>query len=148
MGEPLKILDLARDLIRLSRLEEGRDIDIVYTGLRVGEKLSEELFFESEKVERSNHEKIFVCRNGNGRNSELSLPEQGVGALLELKRDQGPDSTLGIDVEQLISAAQQGTLRRAQYLLRKIVPEYQVSEAISEQPISIVGTKANLALGR
>ncbi|MCZ6775279.1 MAG: nucleoside-diphosphate sugar epimerase/dehydratase [Ignavibacteria bacterium] len=145
MGEPLKILDLARDLIRLSRLEEGRDIDIVYTGLRVGEKLTEELFFESEKVEKSNHEKIFVCRNGNGRNSGLSLPEQGVGALLEFEKDQVRDSTLRLDVEQLISAAQQGTLRRAQYLLRKIVPEFQPSEEVSEPPISRVGTERSLA---
>ncbi len=64
MGEPIKIVDLARDLIRLSGYEEGKDIDISFIGLRKGEKLSEELFFASERVERSQHDKILVCRNG------------------------------------------------------------------------------------
>ena len=113
--------------------------------MRVGEKLTEELFFESEKVERSNHQKIFVCRNGNGPNSGVSLPEQGVGALLEFEKDKDRDSTLRLDVEQLISAVQQGTLRRAQYLLRNIVPEFQPSEEISEPPISRVGSERSLA---
>ena len=64
MGEPVRIADLAADLIRLSGLEVGRDIDIVYTGLRPGEKLFEELFGEGEDYVRTGHEKIFVCRNG------------------------------------------------------------------------------------
>ncbi|PKO20475.1 MAG: polysaccharide biosynthesis protein, partial [Chloroflexi bacterium HGW-Chloroflexi-1] len=65
MGEPVRIADLARDLIRLSGLEPGRDIDVVYTGLRPGEKLFEELFAAGEDYVRTGHEKIFVCRNGH-----------------------------------------------------------------------------------
>ncbi len=65
MGEPVKIADLAADLIRLSGLEVGRDIDIVYTGLRPGEKLFEELFAAGEDYTRTGHEKIYVCRNGD-----------------------------------------------------------------------------------
>ena len=50
MGEPVKIVELARDVIRLSGLEEGRDIEIVYTGLKDGEKLHEAIFYEFEKI--------------------------------------------------------------------------------------------------
>ena len=64
MGEPVRIVDLARDLIRLSGLEPDRDIEIGFTGLRPGEKLFEELFLENEDYSRTRHEKIFVCRNG------------------------------------------------------------------------------------
>lgn len=58
MGEPIRILDLARDMIRLSGLEYPRDIDIVFTGLRPGEKLFEELFYETEQNACRVHEKI------------------------------------------------------------------------------------------
>jgi FlaA1/EpsC-like NDP-sugar epimerase len=65
MGEPVRIVDLARDLIELSGLEVGRDIDIVYTGLRPGEKLYEELFVGDEHYERTRHEKIFIATNAS-----------------------------------------------------------------------------------
>jgi FlaA1/EpsC-like NDP-sugar epimerase len=65
MGDPVRIVDLARDLIDLSGMEEGRDIDIVFTGLRPGEKLHEELFAGSERHQRTAHEKIFVSANSH-----------------------------------------------------------------------------------
>ncbi len=58
MGEPVKIADLARRVIRLSGYEPDKDIPIVYVGLRPGEKLSEELFGVSERKERTSHPKI------------------------------------------------------------------------------------------
>ena len=61
MGEPVKITYLAEQLIRLSGKEPGRDIQIVYTGLRPGEKLFEELFHELEPYEQTSHEKIFLA---------------------------------------------------------------------------------------
>jgi FlaA1/EpsC-like NDP-sugar epimerase len=61
MGEPVKISDLARDLIRLSGLEVERDIDIRYTGIRPGEKLFEELFIQGEEYQRTDHVKIFIA---------------------------------------------------------------------------------------
>src|SRR3990172_2862885 len=67
MGEPVKIVDLAMDLIRLSGLEVGRDIEIVYSGLRPGENMYEELFLPEETCERTEHHKVFVARNGFGR---------------------------------------------------------------------------------
>jgi FlaA1/EpsC-like NDP-sugar epimerase len=61
MGEPVKITYLAEQLIRLSGKEPGRDIQIVYSGLRPGEKLFEELFHELEPYEQTQHEKIFLA---------------------------------------------------------------------------------------
>lgn len=65
MGEPAKTLDLAMNMIRLSGLEPGKDIDIEFTGLRPGEKLYEELLVDGEGMDPTEHEKILVVR-GNG----------------------------------------------------------------------------------
>ena len=62
MGEPVRIADLARDMIRLSNLEEGRDIEIRFTGLRPGEKLYEELFNGEEALQTTSHPKIRAAR--------------------------------------------------------------------------------------
>ena len=61
MGKPVKISDLALDMIALSGLEAGRDIDIQFTGLRPGEKLYEELFLANEEYRRTCHQQIFIC---------------------------------------------------------------------------------------
>lgn len=63
MGAPVKIVDLARDLIRLSGFEPGRDIQIEFTGLRPGEKMFEELFLGDERHARTAHEKVYVATN-------------------------------------------------------------------------------------
>ena len=60
MGEPVKIMDLAEKMIRLSGLEVGKDIDIQVTGLRPGEKLYEELLLSEEGIQQTQHGKIFV----------------------------------------------------------------------------------------
>jgi FlaA1/EpsC-like NDP-sugar epimerase len=64
MGEPIKVLDLATDLIRLSGLEVGTDIEIRFTGARPGEKLYEELFFDSENAISTDHPKVLRAKNG------------------------------------------------------------------------------------
>ncbi len=63
MGEPVRVVDLAKDLIRLSGYRPEIDIDITYTGLRPGEKMYEELNLEDESVDKTCHEKIFVSRS-------------------------------------------------------------------------------------
>jgi FlaA1/EpsC-like NDP-sugar epimerase len=70
MGEPVKIDDLARDLIRLSGLEPDVDIKIEYTGLRPGEKLYEELLMAEEGLEKTAHSKIFI-----GKQQDMSFQE-------------------------------------------------------------------------
>ncbi|ANE45417.1 polysaccharide biosynthesis protein [Paenibacillus swuensis] len=92
MGEPVKIVDLARDLIRLSGLEEGRDIDIVYTGLRPGEKLYEELLTNEEGISKTVHNQIFIGLPGNLSVSELELKIKRLEKLLDGNADQIKDA--------------------------------------------------------
>lgn len=66
MGEPVKILTLAEELIRIHRLQPYKDIDIEFTGLRPGEKLFEELLTAEEGSTASKHEKIFIANNSEG----------------------------------------------------------------------------------
>ena len=80
MGKPVKIVDLAREVIRLSGLEEGKDINLVFTGLRPGEKLHEELFADEETHTRSRHQKIFFAQNGHVAVAQI---EEDVERLLE-----------------------------------------------------------------
>lgn len=61
MGEPCKIVDLAKDMISLSGLKYPDDVDIVFTGLRPGEKLYEELFYDSEDCSEKIHDKIYCA---------------------------------------------------------------------------------------
>jgi FlaA1/EpsC-like NDP-sugar epimerase len=106
MGEPVRIVDLARDMIRLSGLQEGRDIDIEFTGLRPGEKLFEELFVPSESYERTLREKIYVARNG-------------------AKPPQEANARLYSAIDELIARAQQGNADAVRRQLAIIVPEFQ-----------------------
>jgi FlaA1/EpsC-like NDP-sugar epimerase len=89
MGEPVRVVDIATDLIRLSGLEIGTDIEIQFTGIRPGEKLYEEMFFTAEYVVPTEHGKVLRARNG-------ALPEglmRRVETLLNLatKGDSEPE---------------------------------------------------------
>ncbi len=71
MGEPVSITYLAEQMIHLSGLEPGEDIEITYTGLRPGEKLYEELFHEKESLVTTGHEKILLARHRSGDSDKL-----------------------------------------------------------------------------
>lgn len=66
MGQPVKIVDLAKELIHLSGYEVGKTMEIAFTGLRPGEKLFEELFVPGERYDATQHEKLFVVTNATG----------------------------------------------------------------------------------
>ena len=102
MGEPVKIVDLATDLIRLSGLRPGEDIAIVFTGVRPGEKLSEELHLGAETADATAHPKIRVARH-------LPLDEARFTAALE----------------QLRAAVAEHDEAAARRLLGELVPEYR-----------------------
>ena len=101
MGKPVRIDDMARDLIRLHGLEPDRDIPIQYIGLRPGEKLYEELITEGEGIVGTAHEKIRVI---NGRHNDYESLRSPVDELVAL-------------ADQFDSAA----IRRK---IKEIVPEY------------------------
>jgi FlaA1/EpsC-like NDP-sugar epimerase len=101
MGEPVRIVDLATDMIRLSGLEVGRDVEIIFTGLRPGEKLFEELHYADAEYLPTRHPKILVL--GGARRD----PQQLHAAV---------DSLLTID---------DTNSRRIVECLRELVPEYK-----------------------
>ncbi|MGN0144912.1 MAG: polysaccharide biosynthesis protein [Clostridium sp.] len=84
MGKPVKIYDLACDLIRLSGLEPNRDIKIVFTGLRPGEKLYEELLMSEEGLEDTVHKKIYVGKPTFEDMDKLTIKLEQLHKLLEL----------------------------------------------------------------
>jgi FlaA1/EpsC-like NDP-sugar epimerase len=80
MGEPVKIIDLAADLIRLSGLEVGTDIEITSTGMRPGEKLYEELFFDDEHAAPTEHPKVLRAKYTELVNGEAEQLEELIRA--------------------------------------------------------------------
>ena len=114
MGDPVKIVDLARDLIELSGLEVGRDIDIVFTGCRPGEKLYEELFVDGEDYHPTQHDKIFIAGNASS-----FVPND-----------------LGAKISALEMATQHNDARAIRCGLQALLPEYApVADIQIEQPI-------------
>jgi FlaA1/EpsC-like NDP-sugar epimerase len=97
MGEPMKVLDLARDMISLS----GREAEIVFTGLRPGEKLFEELELQGEQCDQTRHPKIFVGRLQPAAAGEL---ESLLGRLSELALE-GSDGLIRITLSDFLPEA-------------------------------------------
>jgi len=98
MGEQIKIKDLATELIQLSGLEVGQDIEIVYTDLRPGEKLSEKLYGGNEKPKLTEHNKIRA----------VSYDKRLI------------DDNFSGDIEELINLARQGETAKAKSLLQRL----------------------------
>jgi len=91
MGEPVRIVDLAQNLIRLNGLEPGQDIEITFTGLRPGEKIFEELLTAEEGVVKTIHNKIFIAKfkkrpTENGLQEIISELQEAVNEPLEIRK--------------------------------------------------------------
>lgn len=97
MGQPVKIVDMAKTIIRLSGYEPDRDIKIVYTGIREGEKLNETLFYDDERVIKSKHADISIALSNRPISSEFS------GNLRNLNLNQ-PDDELREELVRIIHA--------------------------------------------
>jgi len=112
MGEPVKIVDLARDLITLSGLIPDKDIEIRFVGLRPGEKLFEELSTIDEKAEKTRHPKIFI-----GRLPSLPLEEvtRQVAGLLAGANDLDVDAAVR-RIQELVPELQRDATPRAQVI--------------------------------
>ncbi|MCB9689397.1 MAG: polysaccharide biosynthesis protein [Alphaproteobacteria bacterium] len=111
MGEPVRIVQLAEDLIRLSGLQPNRDVEIQFTGVRPGEKLFEELSTTDEDVNRTQHEKIFV-----GKSPPM------------------PHVQIAAAVEELLEDQTSTTVRRG---LKGIVPEF-VGREETPSPANVI----------
>ncbi len=85
MGKSVRIMDLAKNMIRLSGLKLGRDIQISITGLRPGEKLYEELLNNAENTEKTHHPKIMI---GKVRKFEFAEVEKAITELIELGKTE------------------------------------------------------------
>jgi len=95
MGEPVKIVDMAKNMIRLAGLTPEKDIKIEYVGLRPGEKLYEELLIDGEGIIDTAYEKIKVCNNANGINEkELYEAIERFGLLLKDSGDNDAAITI------------------------------------------------------
>lgn len=114
MGEPVKIMDMAKDLIRLHGLEPGKDIQIEVTGLRPGEKLFEELLNAEEGVSKTGHKEIYkaICSR------KLSKKEL--------------DGKIG----KMFDLIHEGDIVPIRGLLQEIVPTYNYKKKTSTDPLT------------
>jgi len=116
MGEQVRILDLAEDLIRLSGLEPGKDIEIVFTGIRPGEKLSEELWDKWAQFEPTVHPDIVLLND----------------------EDIITDKALENVIEELVHLAREGASSEIVKLLEKTIPGSHISSTPAPDMTSVV----------
>ena len=110
MGQPVKIADLAKNMIRLAGFEPGKDIQIVYTGLRPGEKLYEELLNQKETTIPTKNKKILVAKVREYNYEEVAQ-----------------------QIDSLIKLAKEGKVFPTVKLMKQIVPEFKSKNSVYEE---------------
>ncbi|MHA6727079.1 polysaccharide biosynthesis protein [Chryseobacterium sp. A301] len=110
MGEPMKILDLAKRMIKLSGYEVERDIKIIFTGLRPGEKLYEELLSDDTKTLPTHNDKIMISKDPTMIYADISYM-----------------------VEKLVAVSERPEKREVVRALKQIVPEYISNNSVYEE---------------
>ena len=118
MGEPVKIVDLAKDMITLSGLRPGIDIEITFCGTRPGEKLYEELSHEGEHVGDTAHPKIGIWKH---RVQDWEAVRRGI--------------------EELLAAADESTPAQLRHKLQELVPEYTQGDSPPKPAPAATGTQ-------
>ena len=113
MGKPIKILDLAENMIRLSGYEPYTDIDIIETGLRPGEKLYEELLVKTEELDKTENSLIFIERD-----EPISITE------------------LNKKLDMLKQAIEVGDDEAARETLREVVPTFKTPEEVNSEAMN------------
>jgi FlaA1/EpsC-like NDP-sugar epimerase len=103
MGEPVKIIDLAKTMIKISGYKVGKDIEIIYTGLRPGEKLFEELRYNDENLLKTPNSKIFVWKS---RTNDWTTIQAKVKEII--------DSVYNFDRQEITNE-----------IIKSLVPEFQ-----------------------
>ena len=120
MGNPVKILDLAENMVRLSGLEPYVDIDIVETGLRPGEKLYEELLIKSEELDKTGNDMIYVERD------KPTAPDEVAEKLQVLREALATNSN-----------------RAVKQALLQVVPTYHLPEEVNARAAEAEEMKAS-----
>jgi len=113
MGEPVKIADLAKELITLSGFRPGEDIEMVFTGPRPGEKLFEELRIEGEDMQHTRHPKIKIWKN------------------IPMDRDK-----LRTGISELVDIAKTQNYSEISQKIKELVPEYIGGNPALREPSS------------
>jgi FlaA1/EpsC-like NDP-sugar epimerase len=125
MGDPVKIVDLARDLIVLSGLRPMDDIEIKFSGVRPGEKLFEELSTDAEAADKTKHPKVFIGR----------FQAHNFDAVLEA-------------IDDVVAMARGGELDKLREAIRKIVPEFETSRRSAKGVATLDRTTDSAAIIR
>ncbi len=124
MGKPLRVVDLAKEMILLSGLKPFEDIEIVYTGIRPGEKLFEELSCSNECMSKTRHPKIFIGQMGDP-----------------------PGEKIFPIVEQLIELSGQGHEAEIKRVLRELIPDAQFEPTKPPMPTVISNYRPHTIAG-
>jgi FlaA1/EpsC-like NDP-sugar epimerase len=131
MGEPVRIVDLAEDLIRLSGLEVGTDVEVRFTGARPGEKLYEEMFFGAENVVPTEHPKVLRAKNAG---LSLDVPKK-LDRLVSAVERRDPEVSLRTALLALVpDFIEPGT---SSTTCRPVVEEPQLVATSASAPASI-----------